>query len=130
MPMLQWAAQKDRQDNVGNVAYLRASAQELPFADACFERVNCCGALHLFPDLRMALGEIRRVLKPAGRFTTGTFRKRQGFLGRLRSSSGQSMGVNCFAPDGLEETLKDLGFANIRIHRDAARWMILSGEKG
>jgi SAM-dependent methyltransferase len=130
MPMLTWAARKDQQENTTNVAYLRADAHELPFDDASFERVNCCGALHLFPDLDAVLAEIHRVMKPGGRFTTGTFRKRMGVLGRMRTGTGHSMGVNCFTPEGVVALLKRRGFDDVQVHHDRARWMILSATKG
>lgn len=129
MPMLQWAAQKDSREGCTNLAYLRANAHDLPFEDACFDRANSCGAMHLFPDIERVLAEVNRVLKPGGRFTTGTFRKRPGLLGRLRMDTGHSLGVNCFSPQGLEETLKRQGFDDVQLHHDEARWMILSAVK-
>jgi SAM-dependent methyltransferase len=130
VPMLQWAARRDREDGIENVAYLRATALQLPFADACFDRINCSGALHLFPSAAQALGEMQRVLKPGGRLAIGTFRKRRGWLGRLRTRSGRSLGVNAFTPEGMEKRLVRLGVTNVRIHADARWWMIVSGEKG
>jgi SAM-dependent methyltransferase len=129
MPMLQQAVLKDRQDQVENVAYLRGSAMELPFAEACFDCVNCCGALHLFPDPDGALREITRVLKPGGRFTAATFRKREGYRGRADLKTAESIGVNFFTAEGLEQALEPLGMVGTRVHHDSARWMILSSEK-
>ena len=125
MPMLVWAARKDQQENTTNVAYLRAEAHEIPFEDASFDRVNCCGALHLFGDLDAVLGEIHRVMKPGARFTTGT-----GVLGRMRTGTGHSIGVNCFTHEGLEDLLRRQGFDGVQVHHDRARWMILSATKG
>ena len=45
---------------------VEASALSLPFADASFDKVICSEVLEHIPDYRAALGEIRRVLKPAG----------------------------------------------------------------
>lgn len=44
--------------------------QALPFRDEQFDLVVGAGLLDLLPDLRQALGEIRRVLVPGGRFYT------------------------------------------------------------
>jgi ubiquinone/menaquinone biosynthesis C-methylase UbiE len=43
-----------------------ADATFLPFADACFPAVMACHLLHLIPDWRQAIGEMRRVLRPGG----------------------------------------------------------------
>jgi ubiquinone/menaquinone biosynthesis C-methylase UbiE len=47
----------------------KADAHELPFDDASFDRVTSRLGLMFFADLPKALREIRRVLKPGGRFT-------------------------------------------------------------
>ena len=48
------------------VRALRATAQNLPLADASLDAVVCAQAFHWFAT-REALAEIRRVLKPGGR---------------------------------------------------------------
>lgn len=52
--------------------YAVADAQALPFADATFDAVIANHMLYHIPDLPRALAEIRRVLKPAGRFYAST----------------------------------------------------------
>jgi len=42
-------------------------AQELPFADGCFDTVVCTYALCNVPDEVRVISEMRRVLKPGGR---------------------------------------------------------------
>jgi ubiquinone/menaquinone biosynthesis C-methylase UbiE len=46
---------------------VRARAEQLPFADAIFDRVIAVDALHHFFDQRKAIREFVRVLKPEGR---------------------------------------------------------------
>lgn len=52
--------------------YEVADAQALPFADASFDAVIANHMLYHIPDLPRALAEIRRVLKPGGRFYAST----------------------------------------------------------
>lgn len=44
------------------------SAESLPFPDECFDSVVCRSVLHHIPDCSKALREIKRVLKPGGKF--------------------------------------------------------------
>ena len=45
---------------------IRATAFSMPFVDAAFQYVNCCGALHLFDRPEAALKEISRILDRKG----------------------------------------------------------------
>ncbi|HET8845115.1 MAG TPA: class I SAM-dependent methyltransferase, partial [Ktedonobacteraceae bacterium] len=54
-------------------AYSVVDAQSLPFADESFDAVIANHMLYHIPDLPRALSEIRRVLKPGGRFYASTF---------------------------------------------------------
>ncbi len=51
-----------------SVAYLRAGAAALPFADASFDAAVACLVFEHIDDLDEALGEAARVLRPEGRF--------------------------------------------------------------
>ena len=53
---------------VTNADFQVADAEQLPFADASFDRVTCRIAPHHFPNLAQAVKEIARVLKPQGVF--------------------------------------------------------------
>ena len=50
-----------------NVAFMKASAEELPFANDDFDVVISNGVFNLIPDKLKALAEVCRVLKPGGR---------------------------------------------------------------
>lgn len=67
--MLQQARQRLDEERF---AYEVADAQALPFADASFDAVIANHMLYHVPDLPRALGEVRRVLKPSGRFYATT----------------------------------------------------------
>jgi ubiquinone/menaquinone biosynthesis C-methylase UbiE len=51
-----------------NVRFQQADAQALPFPDAGFDLVLCQFGVMFFPDRVGAYREVRRVLKPGGRF--------------------------------------------------------------
>ncbi len=50
------------------VTLLVASATSVPASDASFDAVFDFGIIHHVPDWRAAVGEVRRVLRPGGRF--------------------------------------------------------------
>ncbi len=49
------------------IVFAAADAEALPFRDAAFDRVTCRIAPHHFPDVRTAMAEMARVLRPGGR---------------------------------------------------------------
>jgi len=71
-PMLRQAQRMMEKEQIQNILFIRASAFGLPFADASFSYVNCCGALHLFDRPEAALKEIRRILIPEGHLCVQT----------------------------------------------------------
>jgi SAM-dependent methyltransferase len=63
--MLQFAAAKRI---APNIVFRQADAQALPFVDASFGAAACQFGVMFFPDKARAHREIRRVLRPGGRF--------------------------------------------------------------
>jgi len=51
----------------GDIAFVVADAQTLPFADSSFDKVMCTEVLEHVPDDVAALQELSRVLKPSGK---------------------------------------------------------------
>lgn len=88
--MLSRAQKLARDEGLSNLHFSRGDIHHLPFADASVDQLNCCAALHLFPDLPSIWREIRRVLKPGGVLTAMTVFQRplgpysfQAFLQRF-----------------------------------------------
>ncbi len=50
----------------GRANFHLASAEHMPFADACFDRVFAIGVIHFWTDPIAALLEIHRVMRPGG----------------------------------------------------------------
>jgi ubiquinone/menaquinone biosynthesis C-methylase UbiE len=53
---------------VTNATFVEADAEQLPFADASFDRVTCRIAPHHFPNIARFVKEVARVLKNGGLF--------------------------------------------------------------
>jgi ubiquinone/menaquinone biosynthesis C-methylase UbiE len=124
--MLRGARRRVRAAGLENVALIRGDALHPPFADGRFDVVNCCGALHLFPDVDRALREVHRVLKPGGRFTVATFRRGSGwFATRLKGV----LGIDSFTSAELEARLAGAGLSEIACHHAGARWLIMSARR-
>lgn len=64
-PMLDYAAGKLSSPRV---AWRAADGQALPFGDASFDVVVCQFGVMFFPDRKAGYAEVRRVLRPGGRY--------------------------------------------------------------
>jgi demethylmenaquinone methyltransferase/2-methoxy-6-polyprenyl-1,4-benzoquinol methylase/phosphoethanolamine N-methyltransferase len=90
--------------------------EEIPFPDATFDLVTSSLMLHhLTPELKRAgLAEVRRVLKPGGRFVVMDFaRESHSPLGHLLSVFGHGRGPAI--ADALTEVLAAAGFATVDV---------------
>ncbi len=66
--MLKIGQEKVNRHNLGDrITLQKADAQELPFQDASFDLTTISFGIRNMPDLRLALMEMYRVLKPGGR---------------------------------------------------------------
>lgn len=66
--MLAAAEKHLRSKGISNVEFRAADAQALPFDDSSFDIVTCRIAAHHFPQPMKFVREVRRVLRPGGRF--------------------------------------------------------------
>jgi ubiquinone/menaquinone biosynthesis C-methylase UbiE len=82
-------ARKKAKKAAGDVVFENAFVESLPFPDATFDVVLSTTMLHHLPDKarRQCLREVRRVLKPAGRFLAvdfgGPVNERRSWVARL-----------------------------------------------
>ena len=128
--MLRHARRRAREARLQNLVLIRGDAVRLPFAAARFDAVNCCGALHLFPDVDVALREIRRVLKPGGRFTVAAFRRRPGRWATLGSVLRRRLtGGDSFTENELQARLGAAGLGEVACHHAGAQWLIMSARR-
>lgn len=67
--MVEATKEHARAHGISNLDARVADVERLPFSNAEFDRVTCRFGIMFLPDMQTALKEIRRVLKPAGRFS-------------------------------------------------------------
>ncbi len=129
-PMLRYAADKSRRARLDNLALVRGDATKLPFREELFDAVNCCGALHLFPDVGRTLSEIRRVLKGGGRLALAVFRCGDAAIAHVRARIRQRLyGIGAFSPGDLASRLEAAGFVKPQCLHAAGLWLVMSAQK-
>ncbi len=111
--MLERAAEEVEESGVPNLALIRASGEELPFRDNCFDAVCCFAALHLFAEPFVALGELTRVLAPGGRIAIMTSVRRQVTLPPFKPLVERASGMRLFEADEIVAALQMRGYDEI-----------------
>ena len=127
--MLEVAAESARQAGLNNVDTRVMDAQRLDLEPDAFDAAVSRNCLMLIPDYQRALTEIRRVLKPGGRFAAIVFStpERCPYLsiphaivlrvGRLASPAPERFGeFRLGAPGVLEDAYRTAGFLAISVH--------------
>lgn len=110
--MLERAVRDNRDADATNIALVRGDASHLPFADGSFDSVCCYAALHMFPEPRRTLDEIKRVLKPGGRVTLLVSCRPGGPppVGAVAARVSQLSGQRMFGRTEVTGELQDRGF--------------------
>ena len=113
--MLARAVEATRREALGQVAYLRGDAQELPFRASSFDAVCCFAAFHLFPDPMRALDRMTHVLTPGGRIALFTsVRARSAPVRTAEALLSSRSGAHMFDRRELVEALESRGFVEVR----------------
>jgi ubiquinone/menaquinone biosynthesis C-methylase UbiE len=101
-------------DNSGDrIAYLRADAHRIPFADNTFDGVVCLAALWLIPDPLPVIDELVRVTKPGGEIGIfATLRTQVSSLPAVKFAAQRS-GLTIFGRDELTDRLRTNGVTAI-----------------
>ena len=111
--MIEVAQEKARKTR-SEIAFQVALIEAIPFPNGSFDLVTSSPMLHHLPDdlKRRGFAEIRRVLKPGGRFLAMDFAAHSHSpIGHLLSIFGHSRGEPIV--DVLTPMLKDAGFADV-----------------
>lgn len=99
----------------GTASYVRAVAEQLPFRDGVFDAVLSVTTLEFVANVRAALSEAARVLKPGGRLVIGVLNS-EGSWAASRRKAGSPMwkGAHFFAEDQLRALLDSFGVVTLR----------------
>lgn len=114
----------------GRVEIHQAAVNELPFKDNYFDIVTAVETVYFWPDLAEYFKEIRRVLKPSGKFIIiNEVYKSELF--RERNEAYAAVGdMRIFAPEELKQWLEELEFKNVTTTVvEANNWLCCIGEK-
>jgi ubiquinone/menaquinone biosynthesis C-methylase UbiE len=117
MGMLRRGAAYTVEEGTRNVHFARARVEALPFEDALFDAILCCGSLHLFADTVTALREMARVMKPAAILSVFTFVAGSGGILKFRPVRDwyrRDHGFHVFNLSAMEQYLAASGFTDFR----------------
>ena len=102
----------------------QGSAERLPYNNEIFDLVTAVETVYFWPNLPDCLQEVRRVLKPGGKFAI--------MVEVVDSDSKWTSvveGMTAYTPEQLETLLVDAGFVQTEIHRKKPSYPTIIGLK-
>lgn len=102
----------------------QGSAERLPYNNEIFDLVTAVETVYFWPNLPDCLQEVRRVLKPGGKFAI--------MVEVVDSDSKWTSvveGMTAYTPEQLETLLVDAGFVQTEIHRKKPSYATIIGLK-
>lgn len=102
----------------------QGSAEKLPYEDWKFDLVTAVETIYFWPNLPQCLQEVRRVLKPGGRFAV---------MVEVADENSKWVtlveGMKAYSPEQLKNLLADAGFVEIEVHRKKPSYATVTGLK-
>jgi ubiquinone/menaquinone biosynthesis C-methylase UbiE len=102
----------------------QGSAEKLPYEDEKFDLVTAVETVYFWPNLPGCLQEVRRVLKPGGKFA---------ILVEVVDSNSKWTniveGMTAYTPEQIKSLLDDAGFTHTEIHRKKPTYATIIGCK-
>ena len=100
----------------------QGSAEKLPYGDGKFDLVTAVETVYFWPNLPGCLQEVRRVLKPGGKFA---------ILVEVVDSDSKWTniveGMTAYTPEQIKTLLDDAGFTQTAIHRKIPTYATIIG---
>ena len=102
----------------------QGSAEKLPYEDEKYDLVTAVETVYFWPNLPGCLQEVRRVLKPGGKFAI-----------MVEVVDGDSMwtnvveGMTAYSPEDLEKLLNEAGFTQTEVHCKKPSYATIVGVK-
>lgn len=133
--LLELAAQRARKKNLENFSTQQADAHHLPFPDRSFDLATCRFGVMFFGDVKQALAELQRVLKPGARacfVVWGSFE--QPYWQTTMKIVHRHVGGELLEPDGgdpfrfsvahsLSEALRSAAFRDVEESEQNVPWI-------
>ncbi len=104
------------------VFVVQGSSEKLPYENGKFDLVTAVETVYFWPNLPDCLQEVRRVLKPGGKFAI--------MIEVIDSDSKWTNiveGMTAYSPEYLEKLLIDAGFAQTEIHHKKPSYATILG---
>ena len=100
----------------------QGSAEILPYKDGAFDLVTAVETVYFWPNLANCLQEVRRVLKPGGRFAIMV-----EVVDNDSKWTDVVEGMTAYSPEELKNMLDDAGCINTEIHRKKPSYATIIG---
>jgi SAM-dependent methyltransferase len=135
--MLTATQRKAAATGLRNVETRESSADAIGGPDAAFDAVTCKDGLMFCPDVVAAIRELRRVLKPGGRYAFSVWAEPEAnpFFTTLFGAVGEALKMPPPPPDApgpfrlcsdLERVVRAAGFTDVTLERVAITWTFAS----
>lgn len=111
----------------GKVEVYNCSVEKLPFEDGRFDLITAVETIYFWPDLSSNLKEIKRVLKPSGKFIIINEMYMDGDSKEQYKEYVDKM--NIYTPEELYEIMAESGYKNISMEiKEDRHWICYIGE--